>query len=115
MYEELKGIKIQPVQRHIIGGVFWDKINTSLDEIYKEGWWITEIFGSVAVIVKKASFSTPGHPYFCCLQKLIDTSAITPKAAITIKRIQEQQWKKYKHYMLTEKDKRYKVNKDGKV
>ena len=114
MYEELKGIKIQQVRRNTFGGLSWDRINISLDELYKEGWWITEIFGSIAVLVRKTNY-TKGQHYFCCVQKLIDINAISPKAAKTIKHIQDQQWKKYKHYLLTGKDKRYKVNRDGKV
>ena len=116
MYEELKPIRVQQVRRNTFGGLSpHDPLEKTLDELYNQGWWITEIFGSVANLVKKTQYAKHSHPYFCCVQKTIDIKAITPQAARTIKKVQDKQWKKYKHYMLTAKDKRYKVNRDGKV
>ena len=102
MFDELKCILIEkPYNAH--PGTFPHSIWCSLDKMYKEGWWITEIFGSIAVIVKKTpdgNFKNK-YPHFRLLCKPINLSKATPAAMRTIKRIRTQQWNMYKEYMLT--------------
>ena len=100
MFEELKCIVIQkPYNGHPGTNPF--VTNITLDVLYKEGWWITEIFGSTAIIVKDMRYNGKKQPYFRLLCKQINMSHATPKAMRTIKRIRTQQWNMYKEYMLT--------------
>lgn len=109
MYEELRDVKIQPLKKCIGGADAWYKTTATLDQVYKDGWWITEIFGSKAVLVREATYYECNQPRFCCVQRLIDLKTLTPKANRTIIRIQKQMWKKYERILLTPKDKRSKI------
>ena len=53
MFDELKCITIEEIYKGFQsdGGVLRKWI--TLDTLYKQGWWITEIFGTHAVIVKR--------------------------------------------------------------
>ena len=100
MYEEFKGIWITEPRKHIGNALYAERM--SLDELYQQGWWITEIFGSYATVVKKsqATNTTYRRYYFRCMQCQIDTSALTPKLIRHIKAINNQHWKQYKQFML---------------
>lgn len=100
MFEELRNIIIEdPTHYHNVN-IICPK--TNLQTVYQQGWWITEIFGSRAVLVKRSACitRTSKKPYFICVQSIIDTKQITPKAYKTINKIKQQQWNKYKNYLL---------------
>jgi len=101
MFEELREISIETPKQHI-GGTL-STIYTTLDKLYIKGWWITEIFGSYANIVKKSDCMTrkSKEPYFICLSLHIKTPTITPKAMRTIKKIKNKQWKQYGKQLTT--------------
>ena len=97
MYKELECIKID---RPYMG---WSNLNpapTTLDKLYKQGWWITEFFGSYAVIVKKSKLIDCGCPRFRVLYKRINLTHSTKRAMNTIERIKQERWNTYKKYML---------------
>ena len=93
MYEELEGIQIERPKTHIKKDAW--TITIPLADLYREGWWITEIFGTTAVCVRRSQAYKTKRPYFCCLHLFLDTKQLTPKANRTINRVQKQQWKKY--------------------
>lgn len=100
MFEELRGIIIEEPRHY--HNVMAECPKTDLQTLYKQGWWITEIFGSYAVLVAVSQCTTRKikKPYFICVQSHIDLSQITPQAQKIINKIQKQQWKKYKNYLL---------------
>ncbi|MBO7735511.1 MAG: hypothetical protein J6S67_23300 [Methanobrevibacter sp.] len=95
MFEELREITIEAPIKHI--GFESLRPKTTLDKLYQKGWWITEIFGSYANIVKVSECTTrkSNLPYFICVSLQIDTTKLTKAAIKTINRIKKQQWKKY--------------------
>ena len=115
MYEELKDVLIEPPAAGYPGTSPYPARMVPLNTLYKDGWWITEIFGSMAVLAHRTYDSTRRYPRFRVVFKLIDTTTISKKAMRKITRVQKDQWEKYKHSLLTGKDKRYKVKRNGKV
>ena len=110
MFEELKDIKVL----YTSGGYLVNSLpgeSVTLDVLYKEGWWITEIFGSTAVLIHKGSVSSK-HSYFRCVFKTITIDNITPSAMRIIKKIRTQRWNEYKRIMLKPEDKRYRMYND---
>lgn len=95
MYQELRNIEIEVPIKFVGNTLGLPK--TTLDKLYQKGWWITEIFGSYAVIVAKSTCTTRKSPapYFKCFHVHLYTP-ITPKQMQIIKRIQDKQWNKYK-------------------
>ena len=104
MFEELRGIIIEEPRHYHSPIAVCPK--TDLQTLYQQGWWITEIFGSYAVLVALSQCTTRKNkrPYFICIQSHINISQITPKAQRTIKKIKKQQWNKYKKYLLGQDD-----------
>jgi len=101
MFDELKCITIEkPYKGFQNNGVV--RKRTTLDKLYKDGWWITEIFGSKAFIVKRtaAPYAKKHYPRFIVLFKPIDISKATTKTLRLIEKIKKQQWEKYKEYIL---------------
>lgn len=101
MFEELREISIEAPIKHV--GTSGLLPRTTLDKLYQQGWWITEIFGSYANVVKKSDCVTRKSkgPYFICISLHINTKTITPKAMRTINKIKKQQWKKYEKQLTT--------------
>lgn len=100
MYNSLRNIPIEAPIKHI--GTTLETTNIPLSKLYQNGWWITEIFGSYANVVKISSCNTrkSKNPYFMCLSLLIDTTKINKTALKTIQKIKDAQWEKYKHLMI---------------
>ena len=98
MYKKLRNIIVEKPMAEF--GCVLDSPQTTLDCLYKDGWWITEIFGSYATIVKHKQYSSMTHPFFISRCVAIDVSAITPGAQKIIANIAKQQWKKYRNYLL---------------
>ena len=100
MYEEFESVWVTEPRKHIGNSWFTEQI--SLAELYRRGWWVTEIFGTYATVVKKSqSPSLKRYYYFCCMQCQIDVNALTPQIKRKMKQINDTQWKKYKNIMLT--------------
>lgn len=93
MYEELEGIRIERPKQHI-GNIPWQG-TVSLADLYRDGWWITDIFGSYANVVSKSPVYKTRRPYFRCLSLFMDPTQITPETNKIIKKIARQQWKIY--------------------
>ena len=108
MYEVLRNIKVGKPFKHVISTL--EDPKTSLADLYEHGWWITDIFGTKAIIVHKTTKFSQTRPTFCCHTIHIDTTQITPEAARFIKKFSNQQWNKYKKRMLTYKTKNYRIN-----
>lgn len=104
MYEEFESVWVTEPKRHIGNEFFVGRITVA--ELYRSGWWITEIFGTYATVISKSQYHVRhnsydhGRPYFCCKQCRIDVSALTPQIMRQIQKIRSAQWKKYKHIML---------------
>lgn len=96
MYQELRNIIIEAPIKFVGNTLGLPK--TTLDKLYDKGWWITEIFGTQAVIVQKSTCTTrkSPKPYFNCYNVHLYTP-LSYKQLQLIKRIQNKQWKKYKH------------------
>lgn len=115
MYEEFDSVWITEPKKQIGNALYANRI--TLSELYRRGWWITEIFGSYATVVSESIYHRRhnsyehGRPYFCCKQCQIDINAVTPRIARRIKAISESKWQRYKHIMLRQKkptdDRRY--------
>ena len=100
MFEELRGIIIEePGHYHNVNSIL---PTTDLQTLYKQGWWITEIFGTYAVLViqSRAVTRTSKKPYFLCRQAHINVNQITPEVQKIIDKVRNQQWNKYKNYLL---------------
>ena len=100
MYQELRNIIIEAPIKFVGNNLGLPK--TTLDKLYKEGWWVTEIFGSKAFIIKRtyAAYTKKHHPRFIVYLKSIDISNATPKALRLIEKVKKKQWKIYEDYML---------------
>ena len=99
MFDELKCITIErPYKGFQNNGVIREW--TTLDKLYKDGWWITEIFGSHAVIVKKSKFIQSDCPKFIVLYKPINLTKATKKSIYLIEKTKQKYWKTYEKYML---------------
>lgn len=96
MFDEFKGIIVETPMAEF--GFAIDSPQTTLDRLYENGWWITEIFGSYATIVRRKDYPRGRH-FFISRSVAIDVRAITPRAQKTIDRIAKQQWKKYQRFM----------------
>lgn len=75
-------------------------VKTTLHQAYKNGWWITEIFGSKAVLVRLKKRKKDG---FGLCERQISVDQISPEAMMFIINFAEQQWKQYAKRMLTYK------------
>lgn len=113
MFDELKCIKIQKPYRGYCCSIPNPYI--TLDKLYKQGWWITEIFGSVAVIVQQTykGVGVKNPPRFRVLCKHIELTNATPKALKQINKIRNEKWNIYKTYMLSGIWNGYKIRKDN--
>lgn len=97
MYDELKCITIE---KPYIGWSNISGIPVTLDVLYADGWWITEIFGNYAAIVRKSPSFDGNCPRFRLLYKKIDLSNASKKALRIIERVKQKKWDAYKKYML---------------
>lgn len=111
MYEDFENVWVTEPKKHIGNEMFVDRI--TLAELYRQGWWITEIFGSYATVVSESPYHLrynnyeKGRPYFRCKQCQVNVSALTPAILRKIKRIQESKWKQYKRILTEPKKSQY--------
>lgn len=101
MYEELERILIERPKKHINKDIWTPTV--SLATLYRDGWWITEMFGSFATVVSKSPAYKTRRPYFRCINLFMDSTQLTPEANKIIKKVARQQWKKYGPMLTTEK------------
>lgn len=101
MFDELKNITVEKPYKGIQNnGVLREQ--TTLDKLYKDGWWVTEIFGSQVVLVKRttAGYTKDQPPHFIVVYKSINRNNLTKKALSKINKVQKDKWKIYQEYML---------------
>lgn len=77
----------------------------TLLELYKDGWWVTDRFGTIITIVKP---KTPIKNGFCCLNKRISTTINLDTLDLLTKQIADVQYEYYKHIL--EKKPKNKLN-----
>ena len=94
--EELKKITIESPDK----SKFALPAQTTLYQVYMSGWWITEIFGSNAVLVRPRIRKKDG---FGLCERKINLAEISPKAMRFINKTAEEKWNQYKERMLTYK------------
>lgn len=75
-------------------------VKTTLYQVYMNGWWITELFGSVAVLVRPRKRKKDG---FGLCERKINLAEVTPEAMKFINQTAEEKWDMYKKHMLTYK------------
>lgn len=75
-------------------------VKTTLHQAYKNGWWITEIFGSKAVLVRPRKRKKDG---FGLCERQVNVDQISPEAMMFIINFADQQWKQYQKRILTYK------------
>lgn len=100
MYKEFENIWVSEPGARIRDSLPRPKI--TLAELYRRGWWITEIFGSIANVVSKSQCKNTAHQryFFRCQQCFIDPKSLSPKVLKKIEEIKSAQWEKYKWIML---------------
>lgn len=101
MYEELEEIQIEIPDKHV--GPRFHMETISLAELYRQGWWITETFGTDATLVRKGQYSKCKKPHFCCIHRFLNPDQITPKADRLIKKIAKERWKIYGPMLTSDK------------
>ena len=69
---------------------------TTLLELYKSGWWVTERFGTIITLVKQRHAIKDG---FSCLNRRIKTTINLDSLDIETKQIADRQYEKYKNYL----------------
>lgn len=106
MYEELERILIERPKKHINKDIWTPTM--SLAALYRDGWWITDIFGSYANVVSKSPAYKSRRPYFRCLSLFLPAGQLTPQAEKLINKIAKQQWKIYGP-MLTSNKKTFRI------
>ena len=74
----------------------------TLLDLYKDGWWVTERFGSIITIVKPRENIKHG---FKCLNKRICTTINLDTLDLLTKPISEAQYEKYKYFLEQKGDK----------
>ena len=107
-------MKLSPRQMALFGQV---KVNImspdsklakyiTLLQLYKEGWWITDRFGTIVTIVKLKV----GNEGFCCYNKRISTTVNLDALDQEIKRIADIKYIRYQNYLERKTKKITKVN-----
>ena len=78
----------------------------TLLQLYKEGWWITDRFGTIVTIVKPKVVNEG----FCCYNKRISTTVNLDALDQEIKRIADIKYIRYQNYLERKTKKVIKVN-----
>lgn len=69
---------------------------TTLLELYKNGWWVTERFGTIITLVRPRHAVKDG---FSCLNRRIKTTINLDSLDIETKQIADKQYEKYRKYL----------------
>lgn len=108
-------MKLSPRQMALFGQV---KVNImspdcklakyiTLLQLYNDGWWVTDRFGTIVTIVKPKSNIKHG---FCCYNKRISTTVNLDALDEEIKRIADIKYIRYQNYLERKIKKVIKVN-----
>lgn len=72
----------------------------SLLDLYKQGYWITQRFGTIIILVKPRANLKDG---FSCTCKRIETTVSFETLDECIEQINDRQYRKYKDYLESRK------------
>lgn len=67
----------------------------TLTQLYMHGYFITEMFGTTATVVKKIS---GGQNEFSCTDRQVEFGPHKDETLKHIERLRDEMWKKYKKY-----------------
>lgn len=73
---------------------------TSLLELYKDGWWVTDRFGTIVTLVKPRKQLKDG---FCCVCRRISTNVNLDTLDILTKQIADVKYEQYKQFLQSKK------------
>lgn len=73
---------------------------TSLLELYKDGWWVTDRFGTIVTLVKPRAHLKDG---FCCVCRRISTTVNLDTLDLLTKQIADVKYEQYKQYLQSKK------------
>lgn len=73
---------------------------TSLLELYKEGWWVTDRFGTIVTLVKPRQHLKDG---FCCVCRRISTNVNLDTLDLLTKQIADVKYEQYKQFLQSKK------------
>ena len=73
---------------------------TTLLDLYKAGWWVTDRFGSIITIVRPRIYKKDG---FCCLCRRISTNVNLNTLDLLTKQIADEKYEEYKNYLQSKK------------
>lgn len=87
---------------------------TSLLELYKDGWWVTDRFGTIVTLVKPRAHLKDG---FCCVCRRISTNVNLDTLDLLTKQIADANYEQYKQFLQSKKysDKIKKSKEQGNV
>lgn len=69
---------------------------TTLLDLYKQGWWVTDRFGTIITIVRPRNNLKDG---FCCVCRRIETKVNLNTLDLITQQIAEIKYEKYKQYL----------------
>lgn len=72
----------------------------TLLDLYKDGWWVTDRFGTIITIVKPKSKLKDG---FCCVCRRISTNVNLNTLDLLTKQIADAKYEEHKHYLQSKK------------
>lgn len=73
---------------------------TSLLELYKDGWWVTDRFGTIVTLVKPRAHLKDG---FCCVCRRISTNVNLDTLDLLTKQIADANYEQYKQFLQSKK------------
>lgn len=73
---------------------------TTLLDLYKDGWWVTDRFGTIITIVKPRKYNKDG---FRCLCRRITTNVNLNTLDLLTKQIADEKYETYKNYLQSKK------------
>lgn len=73
---------------------------TTLLDLYKAGWWVTDRFGTIITIVKPRAYRKDG---FCYLCRRISTNVNLNTLDLLTKQIADEKYEEYKNYLQSKK------------
>lgn len=68
----------------------------TLLDLYKDGWWVTDRFGTIITLVKPRSKLKDG---FCCVCRRISTTVNLDTLDLLTKQIADTKYEQYKQYL----------------
>lgn len=72
----------------------------TLLELYKDGWWVTDRFGTIVTLVKPREHLKDG---FCCVCRRISTNVNLDTLDFLTKQIADANYEQYKQFLQSKK------------